>query len=108
MRKYTEKWWSELPGELSPSYSFKGNTVTFEESSDSEDGPTATEHLRIRRCLCEHYSIDTCYCRHFLNETGLNPWYFANLWLTFPLPWHVVDLVGFLYIDGKEGENMLE
>ena len=38
---------------------FKENTVSFEESSDSEDGPTATENPRIRRCFYRHFSIDT-------------------------------------------------
>ena len=49
------------------------------------------------RTFMDIFSIDSGPRRHFSIDTGLVLDIFSNLWSTLPRPWHVADLLGFLY-----------
>ena len=49
------------------------------------------------------FSIDSGPRRYFSIDTSLALDIFSNLWSTLLRPWHVADLLSFLYIEGKRG-----
>ena len=46
-----------------------------------------------------NFSIDSGPGRHFSIDTGFPLDIFTSFWLMLPRPWHVADLLGFLYIE---------